>query len=54
MKTLMQMYAQQDKGVMFYETVLSLRGQRHTYIEAVPVPWEHFEELPAYFRVSRR
>lgn len=50
MKTLMQMHAEQDKGVFFYETVISFRGQRHTYIEAVPVPWALFEELPAYFR----
>jgi len=50
MKTLMQMHAESDKGVIFFETVMSLKGQRHTYIEAVPVPWATFEELPAYFR----
>lgn len=50
MKTLMQMHAQGDKGVLFYETVVSLHGQRHTYIEAIPLPWEKFEEMPAYFR----
>ena len=49
MKTLMQMNAARDRGVMFYETVLSFKGQRHTYIECVPVPWETFEELPGYF-----
>lgn len=50
MKTLMQMHAERDHGVLFYETVLSFKGQRHTYIEAVPLPWEKFEEMPAYFR----
>ena len=50
MKTLMQMHAERDHGVLFYETVLSFKGQRHTYIEAVPLPWNQFEEMPAYFR----
>jgi hypothetical protein len=50
MKTLMQMHAQQDKGVVFYETVLSFKGQRHTYIECLPLPWATFEEMPGYFR----
>jgi hypothetical protein len=49
MKTLMQMHADQDKGVLFYETVTSFKGQRHSYIEAVPVPWEFFEQMPGYF-----
>jgi hypothetical protein len=34
MKTLIKMFAQQDKGVLFYETVVSFKQQRHTYIEA--------------------
>jgi hypothetical protein len=34
MKTLMKMFAEQDKGVLFYETVLSFKHQKHTYIEA--------------------
>lgn len=34
MKTLMKMFAEQDKGVLFYETVVSFKQQRHTYIEA--------------------
>jgi hypothetical protein len=34
MKTLMKMFAEQDKGVLFWETVVSFKQQRHTYIEA--------------------
>lgn len=34
MKTLIKMFAEQDKGVLFYETVVSFKQQRHTYIEA--------------------
>ncbi|KAB5590566.1 Complexed with Cdc5 protein cwf19 [Ceratobasidium theobromae] len=52
MKCLMRTFAEEDKGVIFYETVMSLRQQRHTVIECVPVPREEFTELPAYFRES--
>ncbi|PPQ99199.1 hypothetical protein CVT26_014122 [Gymnopilus dilepis] len=52
MKCLMRMYAEEDKGVVFFETVISLRKQRHTYIECVPVPWEQFDLLPGYFKES--
>ena len=51
MKSLMQMYAEEDKGVVFYETVISLKWQKHSVIECVPVPWEHFDVLPGYFKV---
>ncbi|CAE6494156.1 unnamed protein product [Rhizoctonia solani] len=52
MKCLMRTFAEEDKGVVFYETVMSLRQQRHTVIECLPVPREQFTELPAYFRES--
>jgi hypothetical protein len=52
MKSVMRMFAEQDKGVVFYETVLSLKPQKHTFIECVPVPWEHFDDLPGYFKVG--
>jgi hypothetical protein len=51
MKSAMRMFAEEDKGVVFFETVISLKPQKHTFIECIPVPWEHFDELPAYFRV---
>ncbi|KAI0075064.1 hypothetical protein K474DRAFT_1664650 [Panus rudis PR-1116 ss-1] len=52
MKCLMRMFAEQDKGVIFYETVISLKWQKHTVIECVPLPWGQFEELPGYFKES--
>ena len=53
MKSLMRMHAEDDKGVVFHETVLTLKSQKHTVIECVPVPWEQFDELPGYFKVCR-
>ena len=51
MKCLMRMFAEEDKGVVFFETVLSLKKQKHTCIECIPVPWEQFDLLPGYFKV---
>jgi hypothetical protein len=51
MKNLMQMYSEDDKGVVFYETVITLKWQKHSVIECVPVPWEQFDVLPGYFKV---
>ena len=48
----MRMFAEEDKGVVFYETVLTLKHQKHTFVECVPVPWADFEVLPGYFRVG--
>ena len=45
------MYSEEDKGVVFYETVISLKWQKHSVIECVPVPWELFDALPGYFKV---
>ena len=45
------MFAEQDMGVVFYETVLSLKWQKHTVIECVPLPWEKFDLIPGYFKV---
>jgi hypothetical protein len=46
----MRMFAEEDKGVIFYETVISLKRQNHTFIECVPLPWEQFELIPGYFK----
>jgi CWF19-like protein 2 len=51
MKCLIRMAADAGKGAIFYETVINLKKQRHTYIECVPVALNVFDELPAYFRV---
>lgn len=45
------MYAEEEKGVVFYETVITLKWQKHSVIECVPVPWEQFDVLPGYFKV---
>jgi len=45
------MFAEDDKGVIFYETVISLKWQKHTFIECVPLPWDQFELIPGYFKV---
>lgn len=50
MKCLMRMHAERGKRVVFFETVLSLRQQRHSYVECVPVPAADFDELPGFFR----
>ncbi|WWC86011.1 uncharacterized protein L201_000882 [Kwoniella dendrophila CBS 6074] len=52
MKCLMKMHAQTNQGVIFFETVLTFKYQKHTYIEAIPVPFNEFQDLPAYFRES--
>lgn len=52
MKTLMQLFAAQDKGVVFFESSYNhLKSQRHTFIECVPVPFDLFDVLPGYFSV---
>ncbi|GAA6060871.1 hypothetical protein JCM10212_006251 [Sporobolomyces blumeae] len=50
MKTLMQMFAEEDKGVVFFETITSHKYQKHSYIEAIPVPFDLFDQLPIYFQ----
>lgn len=52
MKTLMQMFAEEDKGVVFFESVINIKSQRHTSIEAIPIPFDLFDEIPGYFQVS--
>ncbi|KAL0075210.1 CwfJ C-terminus 1-domain-containing protein-like protein [Phycomyces blakesleeanus] len=49
-KCLLQMFHVQNKGVIFMETVTNIRGHRHTVIEAIPVPYGVYEDMPAYFK----
>jgi hypothetical protein len=51
MKCLMRMFAKENKGVIFFETCLSFKQQKHTYIEAIPLPVNEYNDAPAYFRV---
>ncbi|KAJ8509116.1 hypothetical protein ONZ45_g8685 [Pleurotus djamor] len=52
MKSLMRMFSEEDKGVVFYETILSFKHQKHTFIECVPLPWAQFDLIPGYFKES--
>ncbi|WFC99379.1 Pre-mRNA-splicing factor cwf19 [Malassezia yamatoensis] len=52
MKCLIRMAASRGQTMVFFETVLSIRQQKHTYIEAVPIPNDVFAELPAYFKTA--
>ncbi|KAI8328978.1 CwfJ C-terminus 1-domain-containing protein-like protein [Chlamydoabsidia padenii] len=49
-KCLLRMFDEQHCGVVFMETVTNLRSQRHTVIEAIPVPYGVYEDAPAYFK----
>ncbi|KAG1473468.1 hypothetical protein G6F56_000939 [Rhizopus delemar] len=51
-KCLMKMFHEQNKGTIFMETVTNVRSQRHTVIEAIPVPYGVYEDVPAYFKES--
>ncbi|THU88166.1 hypothetical protein K435DRAFT_317955 [Dendrothele bispora CBS 962.96] len=44
--------SEEDKGAVFYETAISLKPQKHSFIECVPLPWDQFELLPGYFKES--
>lgn len=46
------MFAERDQGVLFYETVISHKQQKHSFIECVPLPSEHFDTMPGYFKES--
>ncbi|CAG8723785.1 1053_t:CDS:2, partial [Dentiscutata erythropus] len=50
MKCLMQMFAEEDRGVIFMETVVNLKYQNHTVIECIPMPWDLAQDAPAYFK----
>ncbi|KAI9462196.1 CwfJ C-terminus 1-domain-containing protein-like protein [Boletus coccyginus] len=52
MKSLMKMFAEDNKGVIFYETVISLKWQKHTCIECVPLPWAQYDVIPQFFKES--
>nr|XP_019014591.1 cell cycle control protein cwf19 [Kwoniella pini CBS 10737]OCF53372.1 cell cycle control protein cwf19 [Kwoniella pini CBS 10737] len=52
MKCLMLMWSKKNYGVIFFETVLTFKFQKHTYIEAIPIPFELFEDLPQFFKES--
>jgi hypothetical protein len=50
MKCLIQMSHSEDRGILFLETVISFRHQRHSVIECIPLPWDISQDAPAFFR----
>jgi hypothetical protein len=52
MKCLIQMAHSRKQGVVFYETVKSIKQQRHTLVEAVPIDLDLYQQLPIYFKQS--
>lgn len=53
-KCLIQMAGEKGKKVIFYETVVSLKPQAHSYIEAVILPSAAMDLLPGVFKESLR
>jgi hypothetical protein len=39
-------------GMLFMETVIDLKAQKHTVIECIPIPLEVATDAPAYFKES--
>jgi len=50
MKCLIQMFAEEERAVVFMETVINLRKQRHTVIECIPISYDDYNDSPAYFK----
>ena len=53
-KCLVQLAAQQSRSVVFFETVLSIKAQLHSVLEAVLVPSAAMSLLPGVFKQSLR
>lgn len=51
MKSLIRMYSDQGKDVIFYENAASPQRKKHAAITAVPLSRELGETAPAYFKV---
>ncbi|KAJ3380316.1 hypothetical protein HDU92_006061 [Lobulomyces angularis] len=49
-KCLIRMFAAENKGVVFMEQVVNLKWEKHTFIECIPLPAEHFEVAPQFFK----
>ncbi|XP_033111020.1 CWF19-like protein 2 [Anneissia japonica] len=49
-RALVKMFESQDEDIIFLETAMNLRKQRHMCIECVPVPKEIGDMAPIYFK----
>lgn len=50
MKTIMRMFHQQNKSIIFMETAMEFRKSWHTVIECIPVPHHVLDEAPIFFK----
>jgi hypothetical protein len=50
-KYLSRMYSNSGSGVLFLETVMELKKQRHTYLDCIPLPKQLANQAKAYFKV---
>jgi hypothetical protein len=48
--SLQRLYATQQKGLLYYETVLPTSGFWQTKLEAVAIPLEQWQDAPLYFK----
>ena len=51
-KCLIRMFAREKLGVVFMETVMQQKQNRHTFIECIPLPVALADEAPLYFKVG--
>ncbi|KAI8920186.1 CwfJ C-terminus 1-domain-containing protein-like protein [Powellomyces hirtus] len=49
-KCLLRMFGEMKQGVLFIEQVINFRWHKHTVIECIPIPMDHWEDAPAYFK----
>eukprot|EP01133_Synstelium_polycarpum_P017411 gene17411-20775_t len=49
-KCLIQMFAEEDKYVVFMETAYKFKQQHHSVIECIPLKYDAFSTAPAYFK----
>ncbi|KAJ3144842.1 hypothetical protein HDU89_007729 [Geranomyces variabilis] len=49
-KCLLQMFAAINQGVIFIEQVINFKWHKHTVIECIPLPIEHWEDASAYYK----
>jgi hypothetical protein len=46
----MQMFAEENRGVIFMETVLNFKWGKHSVIECIPMLWDSAQDAPGFFK----
>jgi len=49
-KFLVKMFAAKNQGCVFTETVISMRKQRHTVVECIPMPADLYSDAPIFIK----